>query len=194
MWGLFALVTSLVVAAQDIQIPPPPRGFSATQSDMVVDAAHVLSAQHSARSGQDASAARERARAALAACLALSAKDPLCTTLAAELELASAEAADKPSAQAAALAQALAAAERAVAEDPRSASGQRVLATVRLARARLQLAAHRRSAAVGELAEGRAAIARALALNPDSPAARAVSEALSALTEPGAGPGSTKVP
>jgi len=44
VWGLLALVASLVVAAQDVQLPPPPRGFSQTQADMVVDVANVLSA------------------------------------------------------------------------------------------------------------------------------------------------------
>jgi hypothetical protein len=173
------------------------RGDKSVEHEQSLLAAHVLAVQHSARSGQDCAAARERARAALAACLALSAKDPLCTTLAAELELVSAEASSKPSAQAEALAQALAAAERAVAEDPRSANGHRVLAVVRLARARLQLAAHRRSAAASELAAGRAASARGLALNPESPSAQAVRDALSALAEPGADagpdPGSSKV-
>lgn len=49
MWGLLALVASLVVAAQDVQLPPPPRGFSPTQADMVVDVANVLSADAVAR-------------------------------------------------------------------------------------------------------------------------------------------------
>ncbi|ODT01635.1 MAG: hypothetical protein ABS52_16430 [Gemmatimonadetes bacterium SCN 70-22] len=48
MWGLLALVASLV-AAQDVQLPPPPRGFSPIQADMVVDEAHVLSAEAVAR-------------------------------------------------------------------------------------------------------------------------------------------------
>lgn len=165
------------------------RGDKSVEHEQSLLAAQVLAAQHSVRSGQDSAADRERARAALTACLALSAKDPLCTTLAAELELVSAEASRSPSAQAEALAQALAAAERAVAEDPRSANGYRVLSAVRLARARLQLAAHRRATAATELAAGRAASARGLALNPDSPSAQAVRDALSALTEPGPGAG-----
>ena len=48
MWGLLALVASLFVA-QDVQLPSPPRGFSQTQADMVVDEAHVLSADAVAR-------------------------------------------------------------------------------------------------------------------------------------------------
>ena len=48
MWALLALVASLVVA-QEVQLPSPPRGFSQTQADMVVDAASVLSADAVAR-------------------------------------------------------------------------------------------------------------------------------------------------
>lgn len=48
MWGLLALVASLL-AAQDVQLPSPPRGFSPTQADMVVDRANVLSADAVAR-------------------------------------------------------------------------------------------------------------------------------------------------
>lgn len=48
MWGLFALVASLF-AAQDVQLPSPPRGFSPVQADMVVDQANVLSADAVAR-------------------------------------------------------------------------------------------------------------------------------------------------
>lgn len=47
--GLFAFVMSLVVAVQDVVLPPPPRGFSPTQADMVVDAASALSADAVAR-------------------------------------------------------------------------------------------------------------------------------------------------
>ncbi|MFN8666453.1 MAG: TPM domain-containing protein [Gemmatimonadaceae bacterium] len=47
--GLFALAMSLVVAVQDVVLPPPPRGFSQTQADMVVDAANALSADAVAR-------------------------------------------------------------------------------------------------------------------------------------------------
>ncbi|HEX4935955.1 MAG TPA: TPM domain-containing protein [Gemmatimonadaceae bacterium] len=49
MLGLFALVMSLVVAVQDVVLPPPPRGFSPTQADMVVDAANALSPDAVAR-------------------------------------------------------------------------------------------------------------------------------------------------
>ncbi|MFP5353859.1 MAG: TPM domain-containing protein [Gemmatimonadota bacterium] len=48
MWGLLALVASLL-AAQEVQLPSPPRGFSPTQADMVVDRANVLSADAVAR-------------------------------------------------------------------------------------------------------------------------------------------------
>ena len=49
MVGLLALVMSLAVAVQDLVLPSPPRGFSPTQADMVVDAAHVLSSDAVAR-------------------------------------------------------------------------------------------------------------------------------------------------
>jgi uncharacterized protein len=49
VWGHLALVASLLVAAQDVQLPPPPRGFSPTQADMVVDVASVLSVDAVAR-------------------------------------------------------------------------------------------------------------------------------------------------
>ena len=49
MWATFAVVASLWAALQDVQIPQPPRGFSPTQADMVVDAAGVLSADAIAR-------------------------------------------------------------------------------------------------------------------------------------------------
>lgn len=49
MWGYLALVATMVVAVQDVQLPPPPRGFSATQADMVVDGANVLAADAVAR-------------------------------------------------------------------------------------------------------------------------------------------------
>ncbi|MCC6928856.1 MAG: TPM domain-containing protein [Gemmatimonadaceae bacterium] len=49
MMGLLALAMSLVVAVQDVVLPPPPRGFSQTQADMVVDAARTLSADAVAR-------------------------------------------------------------------------------------------------------------------------------------------------
>lgn len=45
MWAIVAVAFSLVLAVQDVRIPPPPRGFSPTQADMVVDAANVLSPQ-----------------------------------------------------------------------------------------------------------------------------------------------------
>lgn len=48
MWGLLTLVASLL-AAQDVQLPSPPRGFSPTQADMVVDRANVLSTDAVAR-------------------------------------------------------------------------------------------------------------------------------------------------
>jgi uncharacterized protein len=40
-----ALLASLALAPQGLQIPSPPRGFSANEADMVVDAAHVLTPQ-----------------------------------------------------------------------------------------------------------------------------------------------------
>jgi len=45
VWAIVAVAFSLVLAVQDVQIPPPPRGFAPTQADMVVDAANVLSPQ-----------------------------------------------------------------------------------------------------------------------------------------------------
>ncbi|MEO7964489.1 MAG: hypothetical protein ABIT38_11360, partial [Gemmatimonadaceae bacterium] len=42
MWATFAVLASFVLAAQDVQLPAPPRGFSTNQADMVVDDAHVL--------------------------------------------------------------------------------------------------------------------------------------------------------
>jgi len=45
VWGLLALGASALLLAQDVQLPPRPRGFSPTQADMVVDAANVLSAE-----------------------------------------------------------------------------------------------------------------------------------------------------
>ena len=48
------LVMSLAVAVQDVVLPPPPRGFSPTQADMVVDAASALSADAVARIGDAA--------------------------------------------------------------------------------------------------------------------------------------------
>ncbi|MEO6445208.1 MAG: TPM domain-containing protein [Gemmatimonadaceae bacterium] len=49
MWASLALAISLWFGAQDPQLPPPPRGFSASQADMVVDAANVLSPDAVAR-------------------------------------------------------------------------------------------------------------------------------------------------
>ncbi len=49
VWASFALVATLLLSTQDPQLPPPPRGFAATQADMVVDAARVLSADAIAR-------------------------------------------------------------------------------------------------------------------------------------------------
>jgi serine/threonine-protein kinase len=161
------------------------RGDKSLEHEQSVLAAQVLSAQQKVRSGQDAAAEKARAQTALAACRALSAKDSLCTILAAELALLDAETAAQPTTRAEALAQALVAAEQAVAENPRSAPGHRVLAAVRLARARLQLAGRRRAAAAAEVTAGGAALARALALNPDSPSAKELRAALAALPELG---------
>ncbi len=49
MLALLALVATLALPAQDVQLPAPPRGFSSTQADMVVDAAGVLSPDAIAR-------------------------------------------------------------------------------------------------------------------------------------------------
>ena len=49
MLAALALIATLAVAVQDVQLPPPPRGFSSTQADMVVDGANVLSADAVAR-------------------------------------------------------------------------------------------------------------------------------------------------
>ena len=46
---VLALAVSVWMAVQGIQIPPPPRGFSPTEADMVVDAASVISADAVAR-------------------------------------------------------------------------------------------------------------------------------------------------
>ena len=41
--ALLAVTLALPLRAQGVQVPPPPRGFSPTEADMVVDAAGVLS-------------------------------------------------------------------------------------------------------------------------------------------------------
>jgi uncharacterized protein len=49
VWASFALVATLFLTTQDPPLPSPPRGFSPTQADMVVDEARVLSADAIAR-------------------------------------------------------------------------------------------------------------------------------------------------
>ena len=49
MWASVALVATLLLSTQELQLPSPPRGFSSTQADMVVDEARVLSADAVAR-------------------------------------------------------------------------------------------------------------------------------------------------
>jgi uncharacterized protein len=49
IWSIIAFAASTWIAAQGVQIPAPPRGFSPTEADMVVDAANVLSPDAVAR-------------------------------------------------------------------------------------------------------------------------------------------------
>ncbi|MBL9041877.1 MAG: protein kinase [Myxococcales bacterium] len=141
--------------------------------------AYLTLAQHQQERGQDASEAIAKTRSSLVACRALSADDPLCGLLSAELALLTVQARSLRGDEAAKLwKEALRAAEAVTKSTPVSAAAYRVLGETHLARAQAALEAGDSGLAAQEVDEGRAAIADCLKRNPTLPRARAVLSAL----------------